>query len=66
MKIYKFDCVGRVPSSIADLDKCEMCQNEHICIGLWGGIQTSAVTQSEDGISSEDTQRRYQPKTDLA
>lgn len=65
MKIYKFDCVGRVPSSIADLDKCEMCQNEHICIGLSGGIQTTAATQSEDRTSNEDTHRRYPHKSEM-
>lgn len=42
MKIYRFDCIGRSPSSIDDLRKCETCLNEEICIGLWGGPQLSS------------------------
>ena len=37
MKIHRFDCIGRVPSSIEDLKKCEMCLNEEICMGLSTG-----------------------------
>jgi hypothetical protein len=38
-KIYKKSCVGRVPSSIADLEECALCQNEELCASLWGGPQ---------------------------
>jgi len=38
-KIYKKNCIGRVPSSIADLEECALCQNEEICTSLWGGPQ---------------------------
>jgi hypothetical protein len=48
MKIYRFDCIGRSPSSIDDLRKCETCLNEEICVGLWGGAQiTSPAPRAE-------------------
>ena len=63
MKIYKHDCIGRVPSSIKDLEKCEMCQNEEICTALWSGAQVEtkaktrlAVDQDKEEYSANATQ----------
>jgi len=38
-KIYKKNCIGRVPSSIRDLEECALCENEDICMSLMGGAQ---------------------------
>jgi hypothetical protein len=51
MKIYKYDCIGRVPSSIRDLEKCETCQNEEICMGLWGAPQVTTASTSGKSAS---------------
>lgn len=48
MKIYKFDCIGRVPSSIKDLEKCEQCQNEEICLGLSGVMQHPSHAENRE------------------
>lgn len=53
MKIYKYDCIGRVPSSIKDLEKCEMCQNEEICTGLWSGIQVDSSATADYSLEEE-------------
>lgn len=38
-KIYKKNCIGRVPSSIRDLEECALCENEELCASLWGAAQ---------------------------
>jgi len=35
-KVFKKDCIGRVPSSIKDLEECALCENEEICLSLLG------------------------------
>lgn len=51
MKIHKFDCLGRVPSSIEDLKKCEMCVNEEICMGLASGAYAGTAEHTLDASS---------------
>ena len=50
MKIYKKDCIGRVPSSIRELEECALCENEQICMSLCGAvpIQRSSSTDSKE------------------
>ncbi len=35
-KIYKKNCLGRVPASIRELEECALCENESICLSLIG------------------------------
>ena len=61
MKIYKYDCIGREPSSIKDLEKCEMCQNEEICTALWSGMQ--AETKATARLAVDQDKEEYSVNT---
>lgn len=52
MKVYKFDCLGRVPASIEELKKCELCQNEEICMGLSSGSVYGSTVYDQDSPGS--------------
>ncbi len=52
-KIYKKNCIGRVPSSIADLEECALCENEEICASLWGGPQVVRHSTSDSSAHRE-------------
>jgi hypothetical protein len=61
-KIYKKNCIGKVPSSIADLDECSLCQNEELCASLWGGPQVARHHSTDEqalGRKADTTTDRY-------
>ncbi len=58
MKIYKKDCIGRVPSSIRELEECALCENEQICMSLWGAVQIQGSSSTESKEKEELSPRR--------
>ena len=46
-KIYKKNCIGRVPSSIRDLEECALCENEELCMSLMGAAQVVRTPAEE-------------------
>jgi len=58
MKIYKKDCIGRVPSSIRELEECALCENEQICMSLWGAVQIQGSSSTESKKKEELSPRR--------
>jgi hypothetical protein len=63
-KIYKKDCIGRVPSSIADLETCSLCQNEDVCMSLWGGSQVIGRAPETASSGEQITRNTKTNKTD--
>ncbi len=59
-KIYKKDCIGRVPASIRELEECELCENEDICLSLMGASQVvrgASSSKVEDDFESRDREK---------
>ena len=59
MKVHKFDCLGRVPASIEELKKCEMCLNEEICMGISSAsyLGASEYDQEAPGYYQKEDER---------
>lgn len=60
MRTQKFDCIGRVPASISDLDKCDICLNESLCMSMQGGVSQADVQKAEEKYGMSDSSGRDQ------
>ena len=56
MKIYKKDCIGRVPSSIRELEECALY--EQICMSLCGAVPIQRSSSTEGKENEERSLRR--------
>ena len=59
MKFRKFDCMGRVPASISDLDNCDICLNETVCMSMQGIVTQAAIEETEEKYKV--TEKRFEP-----